>query len=60
MYEEAKKLIDSWDQEQCARFYRTAPSEHEIIQNKELFDYFMERFRKLGGMTPEISKKINR
>ena len=58
--EELKETIDSWDQLECARFYKTAPSEHEIIQDPALFQYFMDRFKSLGGMTPEISKQLSR
>jgi len=53
-----KEVIDKWDQEQCAHFWRFAKSSHPIIQVPELFTYFRKRFEALGGMTPTISKRI--
>jgi hypothetical protein len=49
--------IEKADREQLARWYRSLPSddtpEQRIIQHR-----LPERFQKLGGMTPELSKKI--
>jgi hypothetical protein len=42
-------------QEEMARLWRFAPSGHPVFSNDlPLFG----RFEELGGMTPEISKKI--
>ena len=56
---EWKAHIDKMSQTEMARLYRSAPVGHPIFRaDLPLFDYFKERFKKLGGMTPEISKKI--
>jgi hypothetical protein len=51
--------IDSWDQRECARQLRFAPAGCPVFRSDlPLYEYFDQRFRKLGGMTPEISKEI--
>ena len=57
--EEQKKVIDNMSHEEMARKWRFAPSGDPFFRNDlPLFDYFHKRFDKLGGWTPEISKKI--
>jgi hypothetical protein len=51
--------INSMSQEEMAELWRYAPSGHPYFDNhKPYFKIFNERFKELGGMTPEISKKI--
>ena len=49
--------VEKADREQLARWYRSLPSgdtpEQRKIQNR-----LAERFQKMGGMTPELSRKI--
>ena len=49
--------VEKASHEQLARWYRFLPSgntpEHEKIMNK-----IASRFKTLGGMTPDVSKKI--
>lgn len=52
-----KTQIDEMSQEEMARRFRFGPVGDEMLTG-ETGDYFMERFKSLGGMTPEISKKI--
>ena len=51
--EEVKKA----DKEQLARWYRFLPS-GETAEDQKIMKRIAERFEKLGGMTPELSKKI--
>ena len=55
-----KNDIDKLSHEQMARIYRFAPSGHPYFDGRyqAIFDHFMERFNKLGGMTTEMSKRI--
>lgn len=58
---EWKTKIDQLSQIEMARIFRfAAPGEYPFFNTdyKELCDYFINRFRKMGGMTPEISKEI--
>lgn len=52
-----KTQIDEMSQEDMARRFRFG-SAGDTMLTGEAGDYFMERFKSLGGMTPEISKKI--
>ncbi len=57
--EKAKKRIDQLDQRQMAGLLRFAPAGHIYFnRNLPLYKYFDERFKKLGGMTPAISKAL--
>ena len=57
--EEWKKTIDGMNQEQMASLWRFAPAGHPVFDGTlPLYNYFIDRFKKLGGMTPEISKKL--
>ena len=55
--EELKKRIDSMSREDMARAWRFAPSGDPRFQGAA-GKYFEERFKELGGFSPEISKKI--
>lgn len=57
--EEWEKKIDNMSHEELARLRRFAPSGHPVFNTDyPLYEYFEKRFNELGGMTPEISKKI--
>ena len=57
--EEIIKEINSMTQTQMARLWRFAPVGHPYFDTtKPYYKIFEERFEKLGGMTPAISKKI--
>ena len=45
---------------EMARLYRFAPSGHIYFDTNhpELYAAFVGRFKELGGMTPELSKRI--
>lgn len=53
-----RKKISVLTREEMARLWRHAPAGHLIFTTPPLFAYFEQRFKSLGGMTPEISKKI--
>ena len=54
-----KKDIDAMTQTDCARLRRFAPSGHPVFRGDwPLNEYFEARFKKLGGMTPGVSKAI--
>jgi hypothetical protein len=51
--------IDAMDAEDMARLQRFAPTGHPIFRNDlPLYARFAARFKELGGMTPELSKRI--
>jgi len=56
----AKKDIDAMSQMQMAHLHRFAPSGHPYFDNtnRDLSDYFQEKFKEKGGMTTAISKAI--
>jgi hypothetical protein len=57
--DERKKAIDSMTREEMCRLYRYCPAGHPYFtRGSPVADYFEERFRSLGGFSPEISKKI--
>jgi hypothetical protein len=49
--------VERADKEQLARWYRFLPS-GESASDLKIMRRIAERFDKLGGMTPELSKKI--
>jgi len=49
--------VEKADKEQLARWYRFLPS-GENAADQRIMKLIAERFDKLGGMTPELSKKI--
>ena len=51
------KEVENADKEQLARWYRFLPS-GETAADQEIMKRIAERFDKLGGMTPELSKRI--
>jgi hypothetical protein len=54
-----KLAIGQLDHTDMAIIHRFAPSEHPFFTvDTGLSKYFNDRFKKLGGMTPEISKLI--
>ena len=51
--------INQMDQEEMARQWRFAPAGDPLFDCQyDLFEIFQERFKSLGGFTPELSKKI--
>lgn len=54
-----KDEIDKMSHVDMATFLRFAPIGHPIFDSQDdLYDYFQDRFQKLGGWTPEISRLI--
>lgn len=54
-----KNKIDQMTHEEMARLFRFAPSGHPYFDTTSpLCGYFRDRFEELGGMTPEMSKRI--
>jgi hypothetical protein len=49
--------VDKADKEQLARWYRFLPS-GETAAEQKIMKRIAERFEKVGGMNPELSKKI--
>jgi hypothetical protein len=49
--------VEKADHEQLARWYRFLPSGNTTEQEK-IMKRIAARFKILGGMTPEVSKKI--
>ena len=49
--------VEKADKEQLARWYRFLPS-GETAADQKIMKRIAERFEKLGGMTPELSKEI--
>jgi hypothetical protein len=49
--------VDKADKEELARWYRFLPS-GETAAEQKIMKRIAERFGKVGGMTPELSKKI--
>ena len=49
--------VEKADKEQLARWYRFLPS-GETTAEQKIMKRIAERFEKLGGMTPELSKRI--
>lgn len=53
------KKIKKMSQLEMARLWRFAPSGHLYFDSsKPFFKVFDERFKKLGGFTPAISKQL--
>jgi hypothetical protein len=51
------KQVEGASKEQLARWYRFLPS-GDTTEQQQIQDRIAERFKELGGMTPELSKKI--
>jgi hypothetical protein len=59
MSPEDKNRIDNMSHEEMCHLHRFAPIGHRYFcSGLEVSEYFMKRYKELGGMTPEISKKI--
>ena len=54
---ELKAEIDGWSREEMARKWRFSKVGDPIFQGAR-GRYLRERFSRLGGMSPEISKRI--
>ena len=54
-----KDGIDKMSQEEMAHLWRFSQPGHPYFRSGPVFDHFEKRFKKLGGFTPEISKKID-
>ena len=52
-----KKIVDEMSQYQMAHRVRFS-SAGDPFMCGDLGNYFIERFKELGGMTPEISKQL--
>lgn len=50
-------LLLQANQEQLARWYRFLPS-GDTKEQQKIMDRIAERFKRLGGMTPALEKKI--
>jgi hypothetical protein len=51
--------IDNMSHLEMARLWRFTPSDSPYFDDRlPYFEIFEKRFKKLGGMTPEISKEI--
>lgn len=55
--EEDKNQIDKMTQYEMAYKIRFAPA-GDALMCGDTGDYFMKRFKEVGGMTPEISKRL--
>jgi hypothetical protein len=49
--------VEKADHEQLAKWYRFLPC-GETTEQQKIMDRIEERFKKLGGMTPELSDRI--
>lgn len=57
--QKTKDEIDALTHEDMCRLWRFAEPGHKYFISGSLeYDYFKEKFKQYGGMTPEISKKI--
>ena len=57
---EHMKKIDEMSREIMSFIWRFAPAGHPyFIADSPLCDHFLNRFQKLGGFTPQISKLID-
>jgi hypothetical protein len=57
MDERLRAMIDAMTREEMCRKWRFAPP-GDVMFEGQLGAYFQRRLKKLGGFTPEISKKI--
>ena len=60
--EDRKRYLDEIEtltHEQMANLYRNARAGHPYFTDDLLYEQFMARFNKFGGMTTVVSKKIN-
>jgi len=52
-----KEQVEKASREQLAKWYRFPPS-GDTKEQQVVLDRISERFKALGGMTPELSKKV--
>jgi hypothetical protein len=55
--QEKMEKIAQMGHKEMARLWRFAPGGHEYFK-KPYFEVFKKRFQELGGMTPQLSKKM--
>ena len=54
-----KSIIDNMTQGDMARLWRFAPAGHSYFDRRlPLHEHCEARFKRLGGMTPQVSKQI--
>lgn len=54
-----QQRIDAMSHEQLAHLWRFAPSGHPLFdRDLPLYDYYKERFDRMGGWTPQVSKAV--
>ena len=59
MSDKVNDTINSLSREEMCRLWRNAPAGHpHFDSSKPYYEVFKARFDKLGGFSPEISKKI--
>lgn len=58
--ERHKKNIDGMSQRSMCSLHRFAPTGHPYfdMQNTEIREHWVKRFKELGGFTPAISKSL--
>jgi hypothetical protein len=57
--QEWKDKIAVMSHEEMCRLWRTANIGHPVFNiDYPIYEYFKERYKDFGGMTPEMSKKI--
>jgi len=57
--EQEKKKIDAMSRKEMCRLHRFAKSGHPyFVTGSELNDHWENKWKELGGFTPEISKEI--
>ena len=49
--------VEKASHEQLAKWYRFLPA-GDTFEQKKIMDRLAERFKKLGGMTPDLSDRI--
>jgi hypothetical protein len=50
--------VEKADREQLARWYRYLATDADNKEHQKIMRRLTERFEKLGGMTPDLSKRI--
>lgn len=54
----ARERIDNMTHYNVCYLLRHGSSSDIIFQDKSLWEHFLKKYRKGGGMTPELSKQI--
>jgi hypothetical protein len=56
---EWKEKIEAMSQMEMAKLYRFAPAGHPVFDSgNDLYDFFIDSFKRKGGITSEISKTL--